>query len=161
MNGLVVDQPSYLAWLPFDRKPVSRLRGVEPKLNVARCASISIVVLHTLITGIVEDIQQETIRSATKNLDVNLLPRRIAMQEESSDHSRHVRSLDDGLESPEEETIATGYRRGAVAPNAERLAPNIQRNANVCVDFDIRGSEQGQIAGESIVPQEPAVVVDL
>jgi hypothetical protein len=67
---------------------------------MAWCTFISVVKPCPLIARIVEDIDQEAVRSIPDDFGVNLLPRRVAMQEKPGDHSGHVCSLNDGLEPP-------------------------------------------------------------
>jgi hypothetical protein len=74
MDQMIVNQPADLARTPFYCEPVARFGCVKTEFNIACCTSIAIVKVRSLATGVVEDIDQETVWSIPRDLDIYFLP---------------------------------------------------------------------------------------
>lgn len=104
---------------------------------MAWCPSISIVKPRSIITRVVEHICQEATRAISGDFDVNLLPRRITMQEEPCDDTRYVCNLKDGFKSTEQVLIAARNRGGAVVSNAKGLHSDTECSSSSGTALDV------------------------
>src|SRR4051794_40404167 len=101
VDQMIVNKPANRARTPFYREPVVLLRCVKSEGDIACRAPVSVVKLRARATGVIKDIDQETVWPIPCNFDIDLLPRRVTMEKKAGDHSRHARRLDGRLESPE------------------------------------------------------------
>jgi hypothetical protein len=74
MDQMIVNQPADLARSPFYCEPMDCFGCVKTEFNIACSTSIAIVKVRSLATGVVEDIDQETVWSIPRDLNIYFLP---------------------------------------------------------------------------------------
>jgi hypothetical protein len=117
MYEMIVNPPENLARAPFNCVAMDCFGCIEPELDMAWGASIAVVVVCSLSTWVVEDINQEAVWSIPRDLNIYLLSWRVTVKKEPGDHARHVRSLDSRFESSEQVLIPTAYRSRTIVSN--------------------------------------------
>jgi hypothetical protein len=90
MDEMTVNPPEYLAWAPFNREAVTCFRCIKPEVDIGWGTPVPVVERGSVVTWIVEDIDQKAIWSIPCDLDIYLLAWRIAVKKKAGDHARHI-----------------------------------------------------------------------
>ena len=99
MDQLVVDEPAHASRQPLDGVTMEVLGSIEPHVEEDGGATMAIVQCGTFVAGIVIDIDEQPSCVLAEKLDVDLLAREVAVEEEAGHEARALCWFELGFET--------------------------------------------------------------
>ncbi len=146
--------------VPLDRVLVEVLACIEAEVDEGWGASVAVLHPRALKAGVVEDVDEHLARVLAEKLDVDLLPGRVAMQEEPGDQSGRPRRADVGYKLSVPVFLAAAKCARREVTDWRTFPAKRQSQCLIGLEGDVAGCEEGKVAWERVVSERPVCVVD-